>query len=134
MDSKLKSALCKEIVTPLVDSLAFLGLDSLELNQFRGDYLKSRLAEKMKPLATNVPAKSEWLFGDDLNKRINTISSTNTALTTSIRPHYQYYKYQGSKTGSNQQHYGSKDSQTFRRGSARGKRWPTKQNNRFHRN
>ena len=28
----------------------------------------------MKPLAKNVPAKSEWLFGDDLNKRINTIS------------------------------------------------------------
>ena len=61
------------------------------------------LPEKIKPLAKNVPAKSEWLFGDDLNKRINTISRTNTALTASIRPYYQYDKYQGSKAGSNQQ-------------------------------
>ena len=134
MDSKLKSALCKETGTPLIDSLAFLGLVSSELNQFRRDHLKSRLPEKVKPLAKNVPAKSEWLFGDDLNKRIKTIISTNTALTDSIRPYYQYDKYQGSKTGSNQQHYSSKNSQTSRRGSAQGKRWPTKQSNRFHRN
>ena len=49
----------------------------------------------MKSLAKNVPAKSEWLFGDDLNKRIITISSVNTALTANIRPYYQYYKCQG---------------------------------------
>ena len=101
MDSKLKSALYKEVVTPLTDSLAFLGLVSSELNQFRKNYLKSRVREKMKPLTKNGPAKSEWLFGDDLNKRINTISSTNTAITASICPHYQYDKYQGTKTGSN---------------------------------
>ena len=35
MDSKLKLALCKEIVTPLIGSLAFLGLVLSELNQFR---------------------------------------------------------------------------------------------------
>ena len=64
MDSKLKSALCKEIVTPLIDSLTFLGLVSSDLNQFRRDCLKSRLPEKMKRLAKNVPTKSEWLFGD----------------------------------------------------------------------
>ena len=87
MNSKLKSALCKEIVTPLIDSLAFLGLVSSELNQIRRDYLKSRLPEKMKPLAKNVLARSEWLFGDDLNKRINAISSRNNALTASIHPH-----------------------------------------------
>ena len=62
----------------------------------------------MKPLTKSVSAKSEWLFGDDLNKRINTISSLNTALTANIRPYYQYDKYQGSKAGRNQQHYGSK--------------------------
>ena len=47
MDSKLKSALYKEVVTPLTDSLAFLGLVSSELNQFRRNYLKSRVREKM---------------------------------------------------------------------------------------
>ena len=59
MDSKLKSALCKEILTPLIDSLAFLGLVSPELNQFRRrDDLKSRLPKKIEPLAKNVATKS----------------------------------------------------------------------------
>ena len=107
MDSKLKSALCKEIATPLIDCLAFLDLASSEIIQFRRDYLKSRLPEKMKPLAKNVPENvSEWLFKYDLNKRINTVSSTNIALTASICLHYQYDKYQGCKAGNNQQHYG----------------------------
>ena len=57
IDSKLKSVLCKEIVTPLIGSLAFLGLVSSELNQFRRDYLKSRLTEKMEPLAKKCPSK-----------------------------------------------------------------------------
>ena len=56
-------------------------------------------------MAKNGPAKSEWLFGDDLNKRINTKSSTNTAVTASSCPYYPYDKYLGSKTGSNQQHW-----------------------------
>ena len=73
MDSNLKSALCKEIVTTLIDPLVFLGLLSSGLNQFRKDYL-------MKPFTKNVPVKSEWPFGDDLNKRINTISSTNSGV------------------------------------------------------
>ena len=78
MDSKLQSALCKYIVTLLIGSLAFLGSVSSELNQFRRDYLKNKLPEMNKSLAKNVPAKLEWYFGDDLNKSINTISSTNT--------------------------------------------------------
>ena len=121
-------------MTALIVTLALLGLILSKLNQFRRDYLKSRLPEKIRPLAKNVPVKSEWLFGDDLNKRINTISSTNAARTASICPNCKYEKYQGSKTVSNQQHYGSKNSQTSRRGSAQGKRWPKKQNNSFHRN
>ena len=121
-------------MTALIVTLALLGLILSKLNQFRRDYLKSRLPEKIRPLAKNVPVKSEWLFGDDLNKRINAISSTNAARTASICPNYKYEKYQGSKTVGNQQHYSSKNSQTSRRGSAQGKRWPKKQNNSFHRN
>ena len=41
----------------------------------------------MESLEKNVPAKLEWLFGEDLNKRINTISSTSTAPTATIRPY-----------------------------------------------
>lgn len=57
MNTRLKSALCKEIVTPLIDSLAFLGLDSSDSHQFRKDYLKSTLPEKKEPMTKNVPAK-----------------------------------------------------------------------------
>ena len=39
----------------------------------------------------------------------------NTALTASINRHYQYGKYMGCKTGSNQQHYDLKYSKTCRR-------------------
>ena len=67
-------------MTLLIGSLAFLGSVSSELNQFRRDYLKNKLPEMHKSLAKNVPAKSEWYFGDDLNKIINKISSTNTRI------------------------------------------------------
>ena len=46
IDSNLTSSLCKKIVTPLIDSLAFLSLFSSELDQFWMNYLKSRLPEK----------------------------------------------------------------------------------------
>ena len=35
---------------------------------------------KMKQLTTNIAAKSELLFEDDLNKRISQINNTNSAL------------------------------------------------------
>ena len=34
----------------------------------------------MQPLTKNVPPESEWLFGNDLSKRIKQLNSTNTAL------------------------------------------------------
>ena len=50
IDSKMESAFCKEIVTSLMDCLAFFSLVLSELNNFRRDYLKSRLPEKMNSL------------------------------------------------------------------------------------
>ena len=38
----------------------------------------------MRSLATNVPGGSQWLFGDDLNKRIDQISSMNSSLTNRV--------------------------------------------------
>ena len=104
IDSKLKSALCKETVTPLIDSshsqACFIRIKSIQKG-----LSKKQVTRKDETLAKNVPAESEWLVGDDLNKRINTIKNLNIALTANICPYYQYGKYQGSKTGSNQQHY-----------------------------
>ena len=45
----------------------------------------STLPGKMRALATNVPAEVQWLFGDDLNKKIAQISSMNNALSQSFR-------------------------------------------------
>ena len=78
--SKYKQDLSIELLTPLVDLLAFIGKATKDTNQLRRDILKSRLPAKMKQLTKNVPAESELLFGDDLNKRISQINNTNSAL------------------------------------------------------
>ena len=65
----------KELVSPLIDGLAFLEKAITDMNQFHRNNLKHRLPEKLKPLADNVPRESQWLFGDDLSKRISKIIS-----------------------------------------------------------
>lgn len=65
----------KELMTPLVDTLTFLGKVISELNQFRKNLLKSRLSEKMGQLATNVPVDSTFLFENGLNNYISEINS-----------------------------------------------------------
>ena len=52
----------KELITPLVDVLALLGKATADLNQFWRNNLRSRLPDKMRPLATNVPAGSQLLI------------------------------------------------------------------------
>ena len=76
----LKSDQCREMITPVIDALALLGVVTAENNQFKRKQMKDRLPAKMQPLAKNVPPESEWLFGNELSKRINQLNSTNTAL------------------------------------------------------
>ena len=91
---KYKQDLSKELLTPLVDSLAFIGKATKDTNQLRRDILKSRLPAKMKQLTKNVPAESELLFGDDLNKRISQINNTNSALAKpAFRPNQNSGRY-----------------------------------------
>ena len=98
-----------ELLTPLVDSLAFIRKTTKDTNQLRRDILKSRLQAEMKQLTKNVPAESELLFGDDLNKRISQINNTNSALEKpAFRPNQnngRYNKNQApySTTSNNQQ-------------------------------
>lgn len=79
--AKMMQDQIKEIASPLVDDLLFLGKAITDLNQFRRYNLKSRLPEKLKPLMDNVPSESQWFLGDDLSKRITQINSMNSALT-----------------------------------------------------
>ena len=69
-----------ELLTPLVDSLAFIEKATKDTNQLRRDTLKSSLPAKMKQRTKNFPTESELLFGDDINKRIRQINNTNSAL------------------------------------------------------
>ena len=95
----------KELATPFVDALALLGKATADLNQFRRNNLRSRLPEKMITLATIVPAGSQWLFGDDLNKRIAQISSMNDALSQTFKSNNQQGRYNhGSALTYHQQH------------------------------
>ena len=50
------------------------------MNQFPRNNLKPRLPEKLKPLADNVARVLQWLFGDDLSKRISEINNMNSTL------------------------------------------------------
>ena len=47
--------------------------------------MRHRLLDKMQTPAKDGPSDSEWLFKDNLNKRFNNISNTNSVLT---RPRY----------------------------------------------
>ena len=60
---KYKQDLSMELLTTLVDSLAFTGKARKDTNHLRSDSLKSRLSAKMKQITKNVPAESEMLFG-----------------------------------------------------------------------
>ena len=72
--------LSKELLTPLINALAFLGQIANDTNQFRRDIIRSRLPCRMRQLVKNVPDGSELLFGDGINKRITQINNTNSAL------------------------------------------------------
>ena len=79
MKMNLKSDQCREMIASVIDALALLGVVTAEINQFRREQMKDWLPAKMQPLTKNVPLESEWLFGNDLSKRINQLNSTNTA-------------------------------------------------------
>lgn len=87
--SKMKQDQSKELLSLLIDGLGFLGKAITYMNQFRRNKLKTRLPEKLKSLAGNLPSESQWLFSDDLSKRINQINNINSVLTQPFRFYQQ---------------------------------------------
>ena len=84
---KYRMDLSKELLTPLMDALAFLGQAASDINQFRRDIIKPRLLGRMRQFAKNDPNGSALLFGDDLSKRITHVNTTNNALLTKAKSH-----------------------------------------------
>ena len=76
-----------KLLTMLVDSLALLGLSTIELNALRRDLMKNKLPDHLKQLAKDVPSDSTHLLGDDIQKRISQIAATNAALQKSSTYH-----------------------------------------------
>ena len=139
MKKNLKSDQCREMITPVIDVLALLGVVTAEINQFRKEQMKDSLPAKMQPLTKNVPPESEGLFGNDLSKRINQLNSTNTALIkTSISSYSgkntRYPSKQSTSRPSTSATNTPKNLQSSRRGSGQGKRWIRQQSSRFTRN
>ena len=68
-----------KLLTMLVNSVALLGLSTIELNAFRRNLIKHKLPDHLKQPAKDVPPDSTHLFGDDIQKQISQIDVTNTA-------------------------------------------------------
>ena len=96
----------KEDVKPLIsnacDALALLGHAMQDLTQYRRDNIRLKLPYRYQGLASNVPAGSTLLFGDELSKRIQNMTSTNNVLkkanmVKSPRPSSSYSHPRASK-------------------------------------
>ena len=85
----MKQHQSKELTSPFIAGLAILGKDITDMNQFCRNNLKPRLPKKLEPLTDNVSSESQWLFGDDFNKRISQINNMNSTLTQSFRFYQQ---------------------------------------------
>ena len=70
----------KKILTPLTESLALLGTSVIETNHLRQDLVNHKLPTNLKLLAKDAFSGSDFLFGDEINKRISQFSAANSAL------------------------------------------------------
>ncbi len=71
------------------DALALLGNARQEISQRRREAIKVKIPHRLHHLASNVPANSTLLFGDDINKRIQAISTANRALANRATSSYK---------------------------------------------
>ena len=78
----------RKIIAHVINVLAFLGVVTAEISQFKMEQTKNRLPAKIQLLTKNVTPEFECLFGNDLSKRNSELSSTITALIKTIVSSY----------------------------------------------
>ena len=61
------------------EALLFLGYANQGADSMRRTNIATSLPNELYPLAKDVPIPSEWLFGDDINARINNIKTQQKA-------------------------------------------------------
>ena len=69
------------------ESVALLGLSTIQLNALKRDLMKHKLPDHLKQFAKDVPSDSTYVFGDGIQKGINLIAATITALQKSSTHH-----------------------------------------------
>ena len=79
------------MVNDSTDSLALLSQVNTDLEQNRRDHIAYCLDNQYHTLRKNVPTDSEFLFGDDLPKRIMNVTA-NKKLFSSSKTSFQSYK------------------------------------------
>ena len=79
------------MVHDCTDSLALLSQVNADLEQNRCDHIAYCLDNQYHTLRKNVPTDSEFLFGDDLPKRIMNVT-VNKKLFSSSKTSFQSYK------------------------------------------
>ena len=57
------------------EALLFLGHANQAADSMRRTNIVTSLPNELYPLAKDVPIPSDWLFGDDINARINSIKT-----------------------------------------------------------
>ena len=65
--------------------MTFLGHANQEADSIRRINIAMSLPKDLYPLAKGVPRASEWLFGDDINTRINNIEAQQKAFKVDKR-------------------------------------------------
>ena len=76
-----------DLIVRATDSLALIGNLQQEISQYRREAMKHKLPTMYQQLIHNVPPNSKMLFGDDLNKRLQSMSTTNRALAVAKASH-----------------------------------------------
>ena len=75
------------------ESLTFLGMADLAVDNIIGQYLSKILPPKLVLLTKDVPTPSDFLLGNNLNDRIGTIEASQKMLQTySNSPYYKNSK------------------------------------------
>ena len=80
------------MVHDCTDSLALLSQVNADLEQNRCDHIAYCLDNQYHTLRKNVPTDSEFLFGDDLPKRIMNVTA-NKKLFSSSKTYFQSYNF-----------------------------------------
>ena len=82
-DTELTAKDIRKLIIPVIrtcsEAMTFLGHANQEADPIRTTNIAMSLPKDLYHLAKDVPIPSEWLFGDDINARINDIKPQQKA-------------------------------------------------------